>query len=148
MPLSRATIMFLAYLIACVAAATSYFLTAYVTGFLQVPNSFDWQSLLSITVLFAAWIFIIAALPSAIAIIYGELRNKRSALYYALCGVVASMLPGGAGLLLLNVSLTGIISKTLMVSAFLIAAGLIGGLTYWRLAGREAGAWRLTAPPN
>jgi hypothetical protein len=148
MPLSRATIMFLAYLVACLAAAMSYFLTAYVTGFLQVPNSFDWWSLLSITVLFAAWMFFVAALPAAIAIIYGELRNKRSALYYALCGVVASMLPGGAGLLLLSVSMTGIISRTLTVSAFLVAAGSVGGVTYWLLAGRDAGAWRPLAPPN
>ena len=148
MPLSRATIMFMAYLVACVVAATSYFLTAYVTGFLQVPNSFDWWSLLSMTVLFAAWMFFVAALPAAIAIIYGELRNKRSALYYALGGVVAGMLPGGAGLLLLNVSLTGIFSKTLMVSAFLVAAGSVGGLTYGLLAGRDAGAWRPLAPPN
>jgi len=148
MPLSRATIMFLAYLVACLVAATSYFLAAYVTGFLQLPSSFDWWSLLSITVLFAALIFLVAAVPAAAAIIYGELRNKRSPRYYALCGVVASMLPGGAYLLLLNVSLTGIISKTLTVSAFLVAAGSVGGLTYWLLAGRDAGASRPLAPPN
>ena len=151
-PLSRIGLIHLAYLVACMAAATTITLIFYLGLFVEETASFQWwdivdlNSMLFLSALFGVSIFFTAALPAALTIMYGETASKRSLLYYVLCGVIASVLPGAG--LLVNVFLTSNISSALTTLGLVGAAGFVGGLTYWLLAGRDAGTWRPISPPN
>jgi hypothetical protein len=90
--------------------------------------------------------FLLAALPAAAIITFAELRDIRSPWFYAAMGVCAAaavVLGVAVAILLTNggkatdwtataVSLGGII----LVFA---VPGVVGGLTYWAKAGRDAG---------
>jgi hypothetical protein len=84
--------------------------------------------------------------PALIAIVVGEIRAVRSAAFYGFTGIVAAvgtwwmmMLRRGPEPLALALR-----PEQLLVAAILGVAGLAGGLVYWLIAGRSAGAWRDT----
>jgi hypothetical protein len=84
-------------------------------------------------------IAVFAFVPAVVFIAAAEVRSTRSAAYYGGAGAVVPIflsLPGPLGLL----------STAAFALMRVIAAGLISGLVYWRIAGRTAGAWRLPAP--
>jgi hypothetical protein len=106
----------------------------------------------------ALFVAYFAFVPSAIAIGITELAGWRDWLVHALAGalvagVVASLSwrfragelpPEGA-------AVTG--ADTLRyddpaILAALLAAGLVGGIVYWAVAGRGAGSWRRRLPPT
>jgi hypothetical protein len=147
-----------AYLAASVAAgfvlALELVLAVFVDPLLQgrwPPNAAVPPSPAHLVLLMGAWssflIFILAFVPAVAAIALAEARRLRSAAFYACAGVIAAMLAWGA-LVRLDRSALAAPGQALRLAreqAFLLlaiaAAGLIGGLVYWGIAGRSAGAW-------
>ncbi|WP_136658127.1 hypothetical protein [Nitratireductor sp. XY-223] len=78
-----------------------------------------------------------AFIPSVVVILYSEFARRRDWLFYALCGgAIAAIAP-------LVVALAGSGARTggyefLFMS---LAAGMLGGIAYWLVAGRKAGNW-------
>jgi hypothetical protein len=103
--------------------------------------------------LMGAWstfvVFVLAFVPAVVAIAVAEARRLRSALFYACSGAIAAMLAWGV-LVRLDRLAPGQALSLAREQAFLVlaisAAGLIGGLVYWGIAGRSAGDW--WAPPS
>jgi hypothetical protein len=93
----------------------------------------------------ALFVAYFAFIPSAFAILAGELFAKRDWLFYALAGgVIAAVVIGfirvaaEAG----NEAVTDI-----NFALALIGGGMCGGIAYWLVAGRTAGSWWLASKP-
>jgi hypothetical protein len=90
---------------------------------------------------------VFAALPAAVAIIYGESHGYRSLRFYAGAGAATGAISAlGWPLLLSGASPRGLQWPSAEGAAALgiwivtlAVAGLVGGLAYWALAGRSAG---------
>ena len=96
----------------------------------------QWATVMS--VLFSTlFISYYAFLPSAVLITISELRAIRGWLYFALAGGVVAL---GAAVLRTMDAPAG--SGIATVDAATAAAGLVGGLAYWLIAGQGAGGWR------
>jgi hypothetical protein len=80
-------------------------------------------------------------IPSAFAILAGEVFGMRGWLFYALGGAaVAAILVGFIGV----TAETG--GETMADANFLltlVGSGMFGGIGYWLIAGRTAGSWRM-----
>jgi hypothetical protein len=138
---ARLLVMFLAYALACVAAAAVF---TFGTLALDSDNLSSAGLLpaagLVIVVVVAAIIGVIAALPAALVMVIAEAFRWRSALFYAALG--------GALALILSVGLD-VPKKIDQSDAFflrelqlLAASGIAGGFVYWLFAGRSAGSWK------
>jgi hypothetical protein len=138
---ARLLVMFLAYALACVAAAA-----VFTFGMLAL----DWDNLSSvglpaaaglvIVVVVAGIIGVIAALPAALIVVIAEAFGWRSVLFYAaLGGALALILSFG-----LEVPKKIDQSDTFLLRELqlLAASGIAGGLVYWLFAGRRAGSWK------
>jgi len=83
-----------------------------------------------------------ALLPSLIAIALAEAARIRSVLFYALGGALIGLAT------FYSVDLSDILENTTDITPvghgmeLAAAAGIVGGLVYWLIAGRRAGAWR------
>jgi hypothetical protein len=92
---------------------------------------------------------VFASVPAAVAISYGESHGDRSLRFYAGAGAATGAISAlGWPLLLSGASPRGLQWPTAEGAAplgvwfaVLAIAGLVGGLTYWALAGRSAGTW-------
>jgi len=82
-----------------------------------------------------------ALLPAMIAVLITEAFAIRSILAYAIAGGVAGLCCYLAFVPFDTVTMTftGIVQRHLEV---MVGAGILGGLVYWLIAGRNAGAWR------
>ena len=90
--------------------------------------------------LVALWIAYIAFFPAMLAILLGEMLGKRDWLYYALTGAVAAAIVIG---FMTGTSETGHdLAADPGFALAVIASGMFGGIAYWLVAGRSAGAWR------
>jgi hypothetical protein len=138
---ARLLVMFLAYALACVAAAA-----VFTFGMLALDSdNLSSAGLpspvgLVIVVVVAGIIGVIAALPSALIVVIAEAFGWRSALFYAALG--------GALALILSFGLD-VPKKIDQSDAFflrelqlLAASGIAGGFVYWLFAGRSAGSWK------
>lgn len=88
-----------------------------------------------------------AFVPALLLIVVAEAMRLRSLLYYAVAGAVvglASYFGSDVELRLENTTDVTPVGHTLQLAA---AAGIIGGLAYWLLAGRNAGRWREAPKP-
>jgi hypothetical protein len=89
-----------------------------------------------------------AFVPALLLIAIAEAMRLRSLLYYAAAGAVvglASYFGSDVGLRLENTTDVTPVFHPLQLAA---AAGIIGGLMYWLLAGRNAGRWRAARQPS
>jgi hypothetical protein len=84
-----------------------------------------------------------ALLPALVAVLVTEAFAIRHILAYALAGGVAGLACYLAFIPFDTVTMTfdGIVRRHLEVMA---GAGILGGVVYWMIAGRNAGAWRET----
>ena len=83
-----------------------------------------------------------AFVPALLLIVVAEIARLRSLLYYAAAGAVvglASYFGSNVELRLENTTDVSPVFHPLQLAA---AAGIVGGLAYWLLAGRNAGRWR------
>ncbi len=84
----------------------------------------------------------VALLPTFLLVILAEALNMRSFLFYGVCGgLVGLMVYFGTDVSAQLENSTDItpIRFPLQLAA---AAGIIGGLAYWLIAGRNAGRWK------
>ena len=101
----------------------------------------QWAALVSV-LLTALFVSYYAFLPSVVLITIAELRNIRGWLYFALSGAAVAL-----SVVVLRAMDRPADGAVVPVDAATIAAGLAGGIAYWVIAGRGAGAWReLSAP--
>lgn len=97
----------------------------------------------------ALFVAYFAFLPALAVILVAEILSRRDWLFYALGGAAAG--------LAVMVFLWGdtypvpedsdVAAFDPLLSALLIAAGMIGGFAYWLVAGRLAGSWRRRQEP-
>jgi hypothetical protein len=83
-----------------------------------------------------------ATLPALVLIVFAEAARMRSLLYYGVAGAVvglAAYFGSDVSARLENTTDVVPVGHALQLAA---AAGIIGGLVYWLIAGRRAGAWR------
>lgn len=88
----------------------------------------------------ALFVAYFAFIPSAFAILAGELFAKRDWLFYALAGgVIAAVVIG----FIRGAAEAGNEAVTdLNFALALIGGGMFGGIAYWLVSGRTAGSWR------
>jgi hypothetical protein len=93
----------------------------------------------------ALFLSFFAILPSLLVIILAESLSIRSLLFYAAAGGLISFLlyMNASGWNALAFSVDGFARREMEIMA---GAGIIAGFVYWAIAGRNAGAWRATAP--
>jgi len=84
----------------------------------------------------------VAILPAVVMIVASEAARLRSFLYYGIAGALvglASYYGSDISIRLENTTDVPPVGNPLQLAA---AAGIIGGLVYWLIAGRNAGRWR------
>ena len=84
----------------------------------------------------------VAILPALIVIVLAEIARMRSFIYYGVGGALiglASYFGSDISVRLENTTDVAPVNNALQLAA---AAGIIGGLAYWLIAGRNAGRWR------
>lgn len=91
----------------------------------------------------ALFVAYFAFFPSVAAIVVGEIMGATSWLFYALSGGVAAFII--TGFIWTHADETNQAVGDPRFAAVMLAAGLIGGIAYWLVAGRSAGGWRLPA---
>jgi hypothetical protein len=138
-PIDRALTIVWAYISACVAAGLALALVYLALSFRSslAPTATDAVGYLLLpfmmAIFFAVYIAIFA-LPAALpTIILTERKGVRSPLTYAATGAMAALI--GCAIYVLVVEDAGSITAAWIF----VAPGTVGGLTYWALAGRNAG---------
>lgn len=88
-----------------------------------------------------------ALLPALIAVLITEAFSIRHILAYAVAGGVAGLLCYLAFVPFDTVTMTfeGVIRRHLEV---MVGSGILGGVVYWMVAGRNAGVWRAASVPT
>jgi H+/Cl- antiporter ClcA len=90
----------------------------------------------------------VAILPAAVVIVISEAANLRSFIYYGVCGALVALVSyylSDISVQLENTTDVPPVTNALQLAA---AAGIIGGLAYWLIAGRNAGRWREKRLPS
>jgi hypothetical protein len=83
-----------------------------------------------------------ATFPALVLIVFAEAARMRSLLYYGVAGAavgLAAYFGSDVSSRLENTTDVVPVGHALQLAA---AAGIIGGLVYWLIAGRKAGRWR------
>ena len=145
--LGRILMMFLGYVMACIAAALVLTLGSLGPDWSEVTAQFGPQppgvesaALWSITAMAAIVIFVVGFLPVLLAIALAEGLALRSAVIYGVIGA-ALALAMAYGLDFAGY-ITGPDDHLGHNTEVFAAAGIAGGLVYWLFAGRNAGAWK------
>ena len=89
----------------------------------------------------------VAFLPALLAIFIGEAARLRNFLYYGVGGAVVGLASYYGTNISVRLEKTHVapVTNALQLAA---AAGIIGGLVYWLIAGRNAGRWREPRTPS
>lgn len=85
----------------------------------------------------AAWLGYLAFLPAMAAILIGEFSGRRGWLFYALAGAAVALLLSAAAWQ--RADDAAWLDPALI--PLLLCCGIVGGLAYWLVAGRNAGYW-------
>lgn len=138
--LGRIVVVLFAILCASLAASLVLTIGVLARGFNEILL-FGWETGTLAIVVGLGWVVItgVALLPVLGAVAMAEAFGWRSVLYYAGAGMLLALLAwwgGGA------VDSEADLAVGREIAA---AAGIAGGLAYWALAGRKAGAWRGSA---
>ncbi len=146
--IGRIVVIIFALLVAMVAAGV-----ALAIGILgpQWP-SFDTDpvdQIVFLTVSFFATSFVgaTAFLPALILVVVGEAMRLRSILYYGFAGAAVGLAAYFGSNVELRLENTTDIAPVLHPLQLAAAAGIVGGLVYWLIAGRNTGRWRERAAP-
>ena len=145
--LGRLMLMFLGYVMGCVAAAVVLTLGSLgpewndiAAQFGPQPPGVESAALWSVTALAAIVIFVVGFLPVLLAIALAEGLALRSAVIYGVIGAALALA------MAYGLDFAGYITapedQTGHNTEVFAAAGIAGGLAYWLFAGRKAGAWK------
>ena len=89
-----------------------------------------------------------AFVPAVLLIVVAEVMRLRRLLYYAAAGAVVGLTSYYGSNVEMRLENTTDVSPAFHPLQLAAAAGIIGGLAYWLLAGRNAGRWREPAQPS
>jgi hypothetical protein len=145
--LARIIMAFIGYLLACIAAALVLTLGSLAPNWNEVMAPLGPQAgaaesiaLWSVTGLAALIIFSVGFLPAMLAITLAEGLALRSAVVYGVVGAALALA------MAYGLDFAGYIATPQSDLArnreVFAAAGIAGGLVYWLIAGRRAGAWK------
>ena len=144
--IGRLTVVFVAFLVASFAAGMIVIVALLFPELGDIGDELD-QTTLSIMYGFG-FIFVsgFALLPAMIVVAITEAFYIRSALAYAVGGALVG-LACYLGLVPFDTEtlrFDGIVRRHLEI---MTGAGIVAGLVYWLIAGRNAGRWRVPPPP-
>ena len=88
-----------------------------------------------------------AFVPAVLLVVVAEVMRLRSLLYYAAAGAVVGLTSYYGSNVELRLENTTDVAPAFHPLQLAAAAGIVGGLAYWLLAGRNAGRWREPAQP-
>lgn len=145
--LGRIMMMFLGYLMGCIAAALVLTLGSLGPDWSDVTAQFGPQppgvesaAVWSVTAMAAIIIFVVGFLPVLLAIALAEGLALRSAVIYGVIGAALALA------MAYGLDFAGYITASDdhlgHSTEVFAAAGIAGGLVYWLFAGRNAGAWK------
>ena len=89
-----------------------------------------------------------AFVPALLLIVVAEVMRLRNLLYYAAAGAVVGLTSFFGSNVELRLENTTDVTPVFHPLQLAAAAGIIGGLAYWLLAGRNAGRWREPVQPS
>jgi len=87
----------------------------------------------------------VAIVPALVVVVIAEIARMRSFIYYGIGGALVALVSyygTDISVRLENTTDVPPVANALQLAA---AAGIIGGLAYWLIAGRNAGRWRDTS---
>ena len=144
--IARIMMAFLGYGLACIAAALVLTLGSLAPNWNDVMAPFgpgagaaESIALWSVTGMAAIIIFSVGFLPAMLAIALTEGLALRSAVVYGVIGAALSLAMAYGLDFAGYIAAGGDLARNREVFA---AAGIAGGLVYWLVAGRRAGAWK------
>jgi hypothetical protein len=145
--LARIMMAFLGYILACIAASLVLTIGSFTPDWNELMVSLGFNSAAAqsaalwwITGMAAIIIFMVGFLPAALVIALTEGLALRSSIVYGIVGAALALAMGyGLDFAGYLTSPDGEIARNREVFA---AAGIAGGLVYWLVAGRRAGAWK------
>ncbi|OQW56694.1 MAG: hypothetical protein A4S14_21165 [Proteobacteria bacterium SG_bin9] len=143
--LGRIIVIFVAFCAACFAAGAIIVMAVIFPEWSDVRLGLDDGTFAIITTIGFVFVSGFALLPALVAAVITEGFSIRSVLFYAVCGAVVGAVCylGMANFDAATMSFNGLIRRELEVMS---GAGVIAGLVYWMIAGRNAGRWRETPP--
>lgn len=89
-----------------------------------------------------------AFVPAVLLVVVAEVMRLRRLLYYAAAGAVVGLTSYYGSNVELRLENTTDVAPAFHPLQLAAAAGIVGGLAYWLLAGRNAGRWREPAQPS
>jgi hypothetical protein len=144
--IGRLFVVFLAFLLACFAAGAIVVVAVLYPEFSDLGTGPIDQSAINVVLGFG-FIFIsgFALLPAVIVVLITETFSIRGVLTYAVGGAIvgAACYLGLTPFDTQTMQFDGIVRRHLEI---MTGAGIVAGLVYWLVAGRNAGNWR--APPR
>ena len=145
--LGRIIVILFAFCAACFAAGAIIVAAVVFPEWSDVRLGLDDGTFAIITTIGFVFVSGFALLPALIAAVITEGFSIRSVLVYAVSGaaVGAVCYLGMTNFDAATMSFNGLIRRELEV---MTGAGVIAGLVYWMIAGRNAGRWRETPPPQ
>jgi hypothetical protein len=147
--LIRIIVIFFAFCVACFAAGAVIVMAVIFPEWSDVRLGLDDGTFAIITAVGFVFVSGFALLPAIVAAVITEGLSIRSVLFYAVAGAVVGAICylGMANFDAATMTVHGLVRRELEV---MTGAGVIAGLVYWMIAGRNAGKWRETAanPPR
>ena len=143
--IARIMMAFVGYVLACIAVSLVLTLGSLAPNWNEVmaplgPEAAESIALWSVTGIAAIIIFSVGFLPALLVIALAEGLALRSAVIYGLSGgLLALAMAYGLDFAGYIATAEGDVARNREVFA---AAGIAGGLVYWLIAGRRAGAWK------
>jgi hypothetical protein len=142
----RIVVILFGFGMACVAAALVLTLGLLLPEWSDVAASAAERGVLGIVVGLTSFVVSgFALVPAMLTIMIAEWAGIRSALFYAVAGAALALFCYyglGLGLVLGEAGEVGGEGFFARAPELMAAAGIAAGLTYWMIAGRNAGRWR------
>jgi phosphotransferase system glucose/maltose/N-acetylglucosamine-specific IIC component len=139
----RIIIIFFALMAAIIAAGIALAIGIVAPDWTGVDSDpFERVSFFLVSFFATSFVGAVAILPAMVVIVIAEAARLRNFLYYGVGGALvalASYYGSDISVRLENTTDVAPVSNALQLAA---AAGIIGGLVYWLIAGRNAGRWR------
>jgi len=139
----RIIVIFFALIAAIVAAGVALAIGVVAPDWAGVDSDpFERISFFIVSFFATSFVGAVAFLPALVVIVIAEAVRLRNFLYYGVGGALvglASYYGSDISVRLENTTDVAPVGNALQLAA---AAGIIGGLVYWVIAGRNAGRWR------
>lgn len=137
----RIIVIFFAFCVACFAAGAVIVAAVIFPEWSDVRLGLDDGTFAIVTTIGFVFVSGFALLPASVAALITEAFSIRSVLFYAASGAIVGAVCylGMANFDAATMSVHGLVRRELEV---MTGAGVIAGLVYWMIAGRNAGKWR------